>query len=134
MKRTPLLRKTRLSPKGPKLKKEVPEWKRVSTRVRSEPSGAARDPAYLDFVRSHRCLVDGCRSRRIEAHHFGKRAKGTKCSDYETVPLCTTHHREFHDRGAIGDVARPDLIVRWRRWSSSAVAWYAGHEPKKNCY
>jgi len=120
VKRTPLVRKTRLSPKASMVRREVPEWKRVSVRMRAEPSGPARDPAYLAWVREHRCEVPGCRARRIEAHHFGKRAKGTKCSDYETVPLCTAHHREFHDRGAIGDTPRSALRVRWERWSESA--------------
>lgn len=121
MKRSTLIRKTRLSPKLPKLKKEVPEWKRVSGRVRSETQGPERDPAFLAFVRQHSCLVERCCSRRIEAHHFGKRAKGTKCSDYQTVPLCRDHHREFHDRGSIGETGRAELVARWTRWATVAV-------------
>jgi len=54
------------------------------------------DPAYLDYVRSHFCLVPGCR-RKAEAHHLVSRGAGG--SDYTAVPLCREHHWAVHNAG-----------------------------------
>lgn len=64
----------------------------------------ARDEDYLDFIRSRRCCVelgDSCKRHEVIPHHFGKtgKGKGQKCSDYETVPLCTNHHLLVHHKG-----------------------------------
>lgn len=63
---------------------------------------APRSTAYLDWVREKPCAW--CSSPpRSEAHHYGKRGKGTKTSDYLTVPLCRICHQRFHDSGALPD-------------------------------
>jgi hypothetical protein len=60
----------------------------------------------------------------MEAHHFGTRGVGQKCSDYRTVPLCEAHHREFHDTGRIDPLSHEatrhlfiecqvSLLVEW---------------------
>ena len=33
----------------------------------------------------------------VEADHAGRRGLGQKCSDLETIPLCTEHHRQRTD-------------------------------------
>ena len=54
---------------------------------------------YLDFVRSHPCCA--CGANADEAHHFGPRGMGEKCSDLLAVPLCKKHHDDFHACGVI---------------------------------
>ena len=57
-----------------------------------------RSPAHLRFIRSLPCVV--ClRTRAIEAAHVGRRGLGQKCSDLDTLPLCSAHHREQHRIG-----------------------------------
>lgn len=66
----------------------------------------ARDKKYLAFIRSLPCLV--CqRPGPSDPHHEQEKGHGTmagKCSDYRTVPLCHTHHRERHDKGCTVDM------------------------------
>src|ERR1700679_331254 len=54
--------------------------------------GRLHDEIYLDFIRSLRCWICGT-LRHVEAAHCGLRGLGQKCSDLETLPLCTWHHR-----------------------------------------
>lgn len=61
--------------------------------------GPARDPKYLAWVRTLPCLVSDCRRGPIEVNHIGRRGMSQRSSDYETVPLCRFHHRQFHDKG-----------------------------------
>ena len=53
---------------------------------------------YLDYIRSLPCEVCG---KMAIAHHeqITGRGMGTKCSDYETIPLCNDCHRLRHNRG-----------------------------------
>jgi hypothetical protein len=57
-----------------------------------------RDEAYKEFVRQHDCL--DCRWPHelggIEAHHIKTGGMAIKCSDYETVPLCSPSARGCH--------------------------------------
>ena len=61
--------------------------------------GPERDEKYRNFIRGLGCIV--CRdtvphnpqSSKTECAHIGERGLGQKCSDYETVPLCSYHHR-----------------------------------------
>jgi hypothetical protein len=60
-----------------------------------------QDKKYLEWIRWHLCVADPdfiC-SGQIIPHHINAGGMGTKCSDYETVPLCNEHHREIHDKG-----------------------------------
>ena len=59
-------------------------------------------PAYLAYVRKHPCCLCG-RSEGIEAHHWSHHGgvMGAKVDDYRTVPLCTEHHRYWHDHGTL---------------------------------
>lgn len=62
--------------------------------------GAEKAPKYLEFIRSLVCeacypcgLGDHVQANPTEAAHVGSRGVGQKCSDYETIPLCSYHHR-----------------------------------------
>ncbi len=68
-------------------------------------------PDHLEWVRTHRCLVDGCGERNTVAHHvrhgfpssvpsWQRGGTGRKPHDKFTVPLCDAHHKELHNRGA----------------------------------
>ncbi len=60
---------------------------------------------FLEFLRTQRCCIPGCRRHDIEAAHvsyadaehlaIGKRSRGRseKSSDRWAVPLCAGHHR-----------------------------------------
>ena len=57
-------------------------------------------PWYLEWIKSQKCSIPYCRGRIIEAHHRNQdRFSQRKVSDYESMPLCTTHHRECHQVG-----------------------------------
>lgn len=68
-----------------------------------------RDPKYLAWIRTQRCLLDWALSNEpkgclfpVEAHHVrekGRRGIGTKPSDRRAVPLCKETHRWYHDHG-----------------------------------
>ena len=61
-----------------------------------------RSDPYLAYVRKHPCCLCG-RSEGIEAHHWSHHGgvMGSKVDDYRTVPLCTEHHRYWHDHGTL---------------------------------
>ena len=61
-----------------------------------------RSTAHLKWIRSHRCAVEECFEKPIEAAHVrSSRDGGTgfKPGDQWTVPLCHTHHHEQHALG-----------------------------------
>ena len=71
--------------------------------LRRTLSHPVRSRAYLKFVREHVCVFCGS-PRDIHAHHHGRKRTGgigVKPCDLRAVPLCPTHHREWHDRGAV---------------------------------
>jgi len=51
-----------------------------------------RNEAYKRFVRQLPCCVC-CRTRGIEASHFGPHGTSQKSSDKQTLPLCRVCHR-----------------------------------------
>lgn len=105
MKRSPLLRKTKLCAKTAlasrsKLETRKPiartAMKRRSPKVRSAERGG--DPEYLEFVRSLPCCVYGTPAPSHAHHEVGAgRGKGQKAPDARTMPMGFRAHREFHD-------------------------------------
>ena len=67
--------------------------------LRSEP--------YLAYVRKHPCCLCGAPGPS-EAHHWSHHGgvMGSKVDDYRTVPLCTEHHRHWHDHGTLPGMER----------------------------
>lgn len=65
-----------------------------------KPPKPSRSPAYLAFVRTQMCCSCNA-SGPCEAHHFGPRGMSQKADDFHAVPLCTSCHRLFHDKGEI---------------------------------
>lgn len=67
--------------------------------------------AFISWVRLQPCIACGA-SAPSEPHHFGKSGMGLKCSDYLTVPLCTIHHRHWHDHRRIDPFTR-EVTESW---------------------
>lgn len=107
MKRSPLKRKTQLARSPMKKRRRKPR--------------EGDDPAHLAWVRTLPCVVSlGC-GGVVQAHHStAGRGLSQKAPDWESMPLCAKHHREFHDaRGYFGGWDK-----RWRRdWQRSQVAY-----------
>ena len=92
--------------------------------LRSEP--------YLAYVRKHPCCL--CGASPSEAHHWSHHGgvMGSKVDDYRTVPLCTKHHRYWHDHGTFPEMDREHseaALMReqaWllRAWLDNNVAHY----------
>lgn len=84
-----------------------------------------RSKAYLDFVRSHPCLVTD-QEYAVVAHHCRHKPHGggvsLKPSDYRTVPLTPLEHYRLHSIGEksywanamiIPEIAMADMLVDW---------------------
>lgn len=57
-------------------------------------------PAFAAWVRTLTCYaqdMDPCCDGAVEAHHAGVRGLGQKAHDNTCIPLCTVHHRAWHD-------------------------------------
>lgn len=67
-----------------------------------KPQGPYRSRAYLRFVASKPCMVDGCKAPApSDPHHWGStRGMSQKVDDTRTVPLCREHHDYVHGPGA----------------------------------
>jgi hypothetical protein len=53
-----------------------------------------RDKRYRDWISSLPCVV--CGALGNDPHHTGPHAAKQKASDYTCIPLCRTHHNEYH--------------------------------------
>lgn len=99
---TPLRAKSRLESKS-QLRRSGPIARRTPLRavnpVRRQQrfEDAFHSVAFVTWIKSLSCSVQGCRSRRIEAPHVSSRGAGGTYED--VVPLCSRHHRESHDVG-----------------------------------
>lgn len=76
----------------------------LPARLRSKRNRSQRwrSPAHCTFVREHGCSVPGCGGRPIEVAHLRigtDAAMGRKASDFYTLSLCRTCHREQHTVG-----------------------------------
>lgn len=67
-------------------------------------SSPARSTEYLAHVRARACWFCGT-TADVVAHHHGRAAggggMGLKTCDFHTVPLCPSHHGEWHRRGQV---------------------------------
>lgn len=110
-----------------KMLEEHRDIERLALKAIPKPPKPLRDAAYLRHVRAQPCCVGRdaatttpC-SGPVVAHHHGPRGMGEKTDDYRTVPLCDGHHREFHDRGTIGEWPRADLDRSFTRVMSDVL-------------
>lgn len=88
---------------------------------------------YLAYVRKHPCCLCGAPGPS-EPHHWSHHGgvMGSKVDDYRTVPLCTEHHRHWHDHGTFPEMDREHseaALMReqaWllRAWLDNNVAHY----------
>lgn len=56
-------------------------------------AGPARDPLYLEWLRTLRCCACGAAPRSEAAHTGRDGGTGIKASDYSAIPLCHLCHR-----------------------------------------
>lgn len=81
----------------------------------------AEDSKYTRWVKSQKCL--GCGARADDPHHIighGLGGMGTKPSDYLTIPLCRTCHRNLHDDPAAWEAehgSQTDLFAQFFDYS-----------------
>ena len=98
-----------------------------SLRPVPKPVTLTSEP-YLAYVRKHPCCLCG-RSEGVEAHHWSHHSgvMGAKVDDYRTVPLCTEHHRHWHDHGTLPDMdrAESEALFLWHQRSLVAT-WCIG--------
>ena len=104
-------------------------WEILGKRIRirrKKRRGPPRDWRYRDFIHSLECTTCGA-PPRSEVAHIGSRGMGQKCSDYETIPLCTSCHLTsqyaYHRLGKVAfeafwdmdclEIAK-DLVRIWR--------------------
>ncbi|CAI1745950.1 DUF968 domain-containing protein [Serratia entomophila] len=79
------------------------------------------DSKYTRWVKSQKCL--GCGARADDPHHIighGLGGMGTKPSDYLTIPLCRTCHRNLHDDPAAWEAehgSQTDLFAQFFDYS-----------------
>lgn len=103
----------------------APKRKAPLKHKRSKPrrSERQRDLDYMAFVRGRPCIVGaqadigGCEGR-TEADHAGRRPLGRKCSDRDTIPLCSKHHR---DRTDLRDFFAGWSATEMRAWLDAAI-------------
>lgn len=69
------------------------------------------DVALLDFIKEQQCLI--CHSWPTDPHHIT--SKGARGGDtvHNVMPLCRTHHREWHDSGRITFVRKYIESQQW---------------------
>ena len=91
-----------------------------------------RDRAYLDWLRTQRCVVTGRRGHpaveTVDPAHMGTAGKGFKSSDDEALPILHGIHETMHRRGEMTVLREilPDDVLRdalrayaremYRRW------------------
>lgn len=76
------------------------------------------DEEYLAFIRTHPCVVVGCRNTPIEADHLSARGwREAKNDDYTAVPFCRRHHRE-----------RQGHTLEWFETKYNVNLWKEAHE------
>src|SRR5690606_17013826 len=122
MRRTPLRRKTPLRSSS-ELRRETP-IRRVNPRRRRKRY--ARDFGdYAVTVRALSCCVCDA-SAPSDPHHVKSRGAGGDRRDL--VPLCRTHHREYHDVGRRTFEARHGVDLAaiaadlWKKYGQAAAA------------
>ncbi len=134
MKRTPLQRRTPLKatarPLG-RLSRFVQAAKKgARTRKRSKYAKRERQVDYMLWVKTLPCVARDidpafpC-AGVVEADHAGRRGLGRKCSDVETIAICTEHHRQ---RGDFAGAFKSWNKDRMRGWLEACVlltqAWW----------
>jgi hypothetical protein len=77
-------------------------------RERARKRRAKMDAGYTEFIHAQPCLVSGCRAE-VEQHH--ERDEGFGNGDWDSVPLCSAHHRGKYGRHGLQ--SRSEFEVRY---------------------
>ena len=89
-----------------------------------------RSPAHCNFVRSHHCVVPGCKNMPIEVAHIrlgSDAGMSRKPSDFYTISLCgglDGHHAEQHRIG------EPSFAAKHKIDLHELAAEFAAESPK----
>ncbi len=61
------------------------------------------DERYLSWVRAQECFggPSHCGGGMVAHHVTGRGMGGSKRDDRDTIPMCTLHHSEYHNRGEL---------------------------------
>lgn len=79
-----------------------------------------QDPELLATFRTFPCLA--CGTQPSEAHHITTRGAGGGDVPENLMPLCTYHHREWHDQGPGYMINGYSRIRGWlEHWSRDDV-------------
>lgn len=88
---------------------------------------------YVLWVKTLPCKMrvqDAC-SGPTEAHHAGRRGLGQKAHDETCIPLCTKHHRAWHDASGVFKTWRRD---ERRKWTEKQIRFtQAAWNSRPNC-
>ena len=87
---------------------------------------AGENKAFLVHVRGLDCRARGLDTPcggAMEAHHAGIRGLGQRAHDESSVPLCTYHHREFHDATGAFKTWRKAKRRTWIRAAVRTSRW-----------
>lgn len=87
-------------------------------------------PDYVSWVKLQPCmaaLAGGC-GGAVEAHHAGDRGLSQKAHDETCIPLCTHHHRAWHDGGPPFSGSTQTFRTMWRNLAigHTRLRWEAG--------
>lgn len=109
-------------PPRPMLAECSTTFERPPTKAQPKPAPPGRSRSYLALVRGMCCTGCGA-SGPCEAHHWGPRGMGQKASDFRTVPLCVSCHREFHDTGRVSALGPKMEAAFYEQMVRSLVIW-----------
>lgn len=59
-----------------------------------------KESAYASWLRSISCII--CRNPEVQLHHWQKKGHGYmggKVEEKRLIPLCHSHHKDYHDKG-----------------------------------
>lgn len=96
-----------------------------------------RDPKYLIWLRTQRCIFTGLPPRDFEAvdpMHIGTAGKSIKSSDDEALPVLHSIHREAHQNGEMTVLRAyiPDDVLRaaMRAYARELYAQWKAEQPE----
>lgn len=69
------------------------------------------DPKVLEMVRNQRCSA--CGSWPSDAHHVTTKGAGGGDTGDNVMPLCRTHHTEWHQSGPGKMISKYPGVLRW---------------------
>ena len=102
--------------------------------VKYQNEKAVEDRAYLDFLRTERCLITGqygSDNDAVDPVHIGTRGRGLKTDD-EALPILHSLHHRGHNSGEVSMLRKhaPDWLIRdaFRAYARELYALYRARQ------